>query len=171
MRPRTPSIIWIPFVFSVGGISWGLLIAALALLAALLVTPAMQQLSTAEKQRNDMAATVALLDQRIELQKNFLTKVNEPMVLVRLAERQFNVTPPNQQILPLDPAAAHRDRSVDSMLHESLAPVDPAPVTPMPALLAPAANEKLRPALICVALGALACSFLLGVRFDRSARA
>ena len=115
-----------------------------------------------------MAATVGLLDQQIALQKQFLTDVKQPMVLVRLAERQFNVTPPGQRILPVDPDAAHRDRSVDSMLHESLTPVEPEAVTPMPGLLAATMDKPVRLMLVWVALVGLACSFLLGVKFERA---
>ena len=168
MRPRTPSIIWLPFVFSIGGVSWVLLVASMALLAGLIVTPAIRDLKVAEAQRNEMQASVALLDQQIALQKQFMKDVNHPMVLVRLAERQFNVTPPGQQILPLDPAAAHMDRSVDTMLHQSLTSVEPKAVEPLPLALQATLDPKLRPLLLCIALAGLACSFLLGVKFDRN---
>jgi hypothetical protein len=35
MRPRTPTLLWIPFVFSVGTISWALLVGGVLVLAAI----------------------------------------------------------------------------------------------------------------------------------------
>jgi len=37
MRPRTPSILWLPFVFSIGTLSWAMLLAGLLLLAGWLL--------------------------------------------------------------------------------------------------------------------------------------
>ena len=60
-RPRTPSLIYLPFVFSVGTASWSLLVGSLLVLAAVVLAPVFQSVRTAQAERNDVAATVALL--------------------------------------------------------------------------------------------------------------
>ena len=53
MRPRTPTLLWIPFVFSIGTISWGLLLAGLVLLSAVIITPAIKDVRDAKVTLND----------------------------------------------------------------------------------------------------------------------
>ncbi len=48
MRPRTPTFIWIPFVFSIGTISWAILLVGLVLLSAVILTPAWKELKEAQ---------------------------------------------------------------------------------------------------------------------------
>ncbi len=169
MRLRTPTFIWIPFVFSIGTISWALLLAGLVLLAAISITPALNDVRNAEITRNDYQATLDLLDQKIALQKDFAAAATkDPVLMERLASRQLNLTRPDQDILVLDPQAQNRDRSIESLLAESLTPVTPKPVPPLNPLLAMTTNAPLRPLLITLACTALALSFFLGVKYERA---
>ncbi|HEY4330836.1 MAG TPA: hypothetical protein VGN88_13930, partial [Phycisphaerae bacterium] len=58
---RTKTFFWIPFLMSVGTISWGLLLTGLVLLAAVILTPAMRDVKAAEETRNDYQASLSLL--------------------------------------------------------------------------------------------------------------
>jgi hypothetical protein len=166
---RAPMFVWLPVVLSVGTISWALLGAGLMLLAALVLTPAMIEVKTAEATRNDYQATLSLLDQQIALQKDFTDAAQkDPLLMERLASRQLNLNRPDQEILILDPASASRDRSVRALLAESLQPVTPKPVTPVNPVLALATNAALRPMLLALACGAIALSFFLGIKYERA---
>ncbi|HVS70771.1 MAG TPA: hypothetical protein VHQ47_05920 [Phycisphaerae bacterium] len=169
MKPRTPTFLWIPFVFSVGTISWALLVAGLAVLAAVVLTPAIQDVKDAQTTRNDYQATLDLLDQKIAMQKDFVAAAaTEPMLMERLASRQLHLEKPGEQTLILDPAAPYQDRSVESLLAESLTPTTPRKVEPLPAVLAMTQKRDVRSVLVILACGALVLSFLLGVRYDRA---
>ncbi len=169
MRPRTPTFIWIPFIFSVGTISWALLIGALAILAAVVITPAVQDVKDAQTVRNDYQATLELFDQKIALQKDFIqAATTEPVLMERLASRQLHLQRTDQEVVVLDPAAAYKDRSVETLLAESLTPTHPEPVEPVPALLQQTLLPKVRGVLVIAACLALVLSFLLGVRYDRA---
>ncbi len=169
MRPRTPTFIWIPFVFSVGTISWALLLAGLVLLAATVITPALRDAKEAERTRNDYQATLELLDQQIALQKDFTeAATKDPVLMERLASRQLNLNRPDQEILILDPAVQNRDRSIKTLLAQSLKPVAPAPVPPLNPLLALVMLPSLRPTILLVACIAIALSFFLGVKYERA---
>jgi len=164
---RTPSFIWIPFVFSVGTISWAILIAGIALLAAIVLTPAIRDVKAAEKTRNDYAATLKLLDQKIELQKEFTAAAaKDPVLMERLASRQLNLNRKDQDLLILNPAQ-NADRSVRTLLAESLNPVTPEQPKPVNTFLAMTLNHGLRPMLIMLACVAVGLSFFLGVKFQR----
>src|SRR4051794_22624105 len=103
MRPRTPSIIWLPFVFSVGTVSWAFLLSGLVLLAAVILTPAIREVKSAEATRNDYQATLDLLDQKIALQKQFIDAAQkDPVLLERLAGRQLNMHRPDEEMLVLN---------------------------------------------------------------------
>ena len=165
---RARSLFWIPFLLSVGTISWGLLLAGLVLLAALLLTPAMRDVKAAEETRNDYQATLQLLDQQIALQKDFTqAATTDPVLMERLASRQLNLNRKDQEMLILDPNMTNRDRSVKSLLAESLKPVAPQPVAPLNPLLAMTMNAALRPLLIMLACTAICLSFFLGVKYER----
>src|ERR1700743_1325789 len=98
MRPRTPTFIWIPFVFSVCTISWALLLAGLIILSVVIVTPAVKELKDAEVDRNNYKATLDLLDQKIALQKEFVAAANkDPVLMERLASRQLNLNRKDQE--------------------------------------------------------------------------
>lgn len=174
MRPRAPHFIWLPFVFSVWTISWALLLAGLAILAAVIVTPAIQDVNEATATRNDYQATLDLLDQKIALQKDFLHEAGTNAELMdRLATRQLNRSRPGEKILPLvDPAHPEDqgpvDKSVETLLAESLTPVEPKKAAALPTVLAKTMIPGVRQMLILVACGAMGLSFFLGVRYDRN---
>jgi len=169
MRPRTPTFIWLPFIFSVSTISWALLFVALAIIAAVAITPALQDVRDAERQRNDLQATLDLLDQRITLQKDFVAAAGtDPLLMQRLAARQLNLERKDQEIVVLDPASLHRDRSVASLIAESLIPVTPKPVNELPWYLAATTKPGAKQLLMIIACSALVLSFLLGVRYQRN---
>ena len=169
MPSRTPTFIWIPFVFSIGTISWVLLLAGLVLLAAVVIAPALNDVKTAEMQRNDYQATLALLDQKIALQQEFIAAANhDPELMDRLASRQLNRHRPDQEPLNLGPKDPHQDRSVETLLAESLKPVQPGDVPPMPYLLKKTLIPGMGQVLITIACAALAVSFFLGVKYDRT---
>jgi hypothetical protein len=169
MRPRTPTFIWIPFVFSIGTISWALLIAGLVLLAAVVVTPAIADVKEAERARNDYQATLELLDQKIALQRDFLEAApRDPMLMDRLASRQLNRNRPDQEVLVLEKNAAPKDRSVETLLAESLKAPVVKKVEPMPAPLEATMTPGFRQMLILIACGAMGLSFFLGVKYERN---
>jgi hypothetical protein len=168
MRPRTPTFFWIPFVFSIGTISWALLIVGLILLSIVTVAPSVRDVKQAEAQRNDYQATLDLLDQKIALQKEFLAAAKkDPVLMERLASRQLNLSNPNEESLHLDPEAPYRDHSVESLLAESLTPTTPAIVKPAPTVLTMALNGAVRQIAIILGCVAMALSFFLGVRYER----
>ena len=87
----------------------------------------MQEVRGAEATRNDYQASLELLDQKIALQKDFIeASKNDPVLMERLASRQLNLNRKDQDILILDPSVLYKDRSVDSLLAESLTPVRPS---------------------------------------------
>jgi hypothetical protein len=175
---RTRTLIWIPFVFSIGTISWGLLLAGLTLMAAVILTPALRDVKDAERTRNDYQATLQLLDQKIQLQKDFTEAAGkDPVLMERLASRQLNLNRKDQDILILDPQGQNKDRSVRTLLAESLTPVqavEPKPLNPLLGLTLETvtvnfrgAKLGLRPALILLASMAIALSFFLSVKYQR----
>lgn len=204
MRSRTPSLIWIPFVFSVGTISWGLLFAGLVLLAAVILAPAMRDVHDAEVTRNDTQATLQLLEQKIQLQKEFTEDASKnPELMERLASRGLNLNRKDQELLSLGMAPtrdeiaakakaiweAHgrpqgkdaeilreaelelrtqaKDRSVRTLIAESLTPVTPTAAKPVNPLLAITLNPAMRSMLILLGCITLVLSFFLGVKYQR----
>ncbi len=166
---RLRSLLRIPLLLSVGTISWALLIAGLILLSAVVIAPAVHDVKDAERTRNDYHATLQLLDQQIALEKDFnQAATTDPILQARLAGRQLNLTPKDQVMLVLDPNARHADRSVKSLLAESLTPVQPKQPTPINPLLAMAGYAPLRPMLIILACAAISLSVLLGVKYPRN---
>ena len=169
MRPRTPTFIWIPFVFSVGTISWALLLAGLLILSAVILTPAVQDLQLAQADRNNYQATLDLLDQKIAMQKEFMAAATkDPVLMERLASRQLNLNRPDQQTLVLDPAAPYKDRSVETLLAESLTPTNPVPLPTNPASLQLTLKPGIRSTLLLAACASLFLSFFLGVKYERN---
>jgi hypothetical protein len=168
MRPRTPTFLWIPFVFSVGTISWVLLLVGLVLFSGVILTPAWRDLKVAETDRNNYQATLDLLDQKIAMQTEFMAAATkDPVLMERLAARQLNLNRPDQEVLVLDPAEPYRDHSVETLLAESLTKVTPAPVAGLPKGLEMTLQPGVRSGLVLVACVALALSFFLGVRYER----
>jgi hypothetical protein len=165
---RARPILWIPVLLSVGTISWALLLAGMVLLAAVVLAPAMADVKAAEATRNDYQATIELLDQQIALQKDFVRAAStDPVLMDRLGSRQLGLSRPGQEMLVLDPEIQNKDRSVKSLLAESLKPVAARKVAPLNPLLAMTMNGALRPMLIMLACTAIGLSFLLGVKYQR----
>jgi len=163
-----PSILWLPFVFSVATISWAMLLTGLALLAGVVITPAYKEVCDAKNIRNDIQATVDLLDQKIAMQKEFIAAAaTDPLLMERLAARQLNVYPQDQEFLILDPAAASKDKSVDSLLAESLTPPPPQPPESIPHLLKPMVAPAARAIAAILACSLMTVSFFLGVKYER----
>ncbi len=122
----------------------------------------------AQTDRNNYQATVALLDQKIALQNDFMAAaVKDPVLMERLAARQLNLSRPDQEVLILDPASPYKDRSVETLLAESLTPVTPVAVKPLPAALIPILNSRMRSLIVIIACLTLALSFFLGVKYER----
>ena len=165
---RARSLFWIPFVLSVGTISWGLLLTGLVVLAAVVLTPALRDVKAAEETRNDYQATVQLLDEEILLQRDFAAAATkDPVLMERLASRQLNLNRKDQDVLILDPNMQNRDRSVRSLLAQSLKPVEVRHTAPVNPWLAMTMNAALRPMLIMLACTAICLSFFLGVKYER----
>ena len=171
MRPRTPTFLWIPFVFSVGTISWALLLVGLVLLSGVILTPAWRDLKVAEGDRNNYQATLDLLDQKIAMQKDFMAAATkDPVLMERLAARQLNLNRPDQEVLVLDPAEPYRDHSVETLLAESLTKVTPTPVAGLPKALEMTLMPGVRSGLVMVACAPARLSFFLGVRYEPRVR-
>lgn len=167
MRRHTPNFIYIPFVFSIAGFSWALLIGSLLLFAAIILAPSVKTVRDAEMQRNDLQATVDLLDQKIKMQKEFVeTATNDPLVMERLATLQLRMQRKDQEILQLDPGAM-QDPSITNLLAASLKPVEAQRVAPIPWYLDAPLNPRLRPFLMVLACLGLVASFVIGVRYER----
>ncbi len=167
MRRHTPSFIYIPFVFSVAGFSWALLICSLALFTVLILAPAEKCVRDAEIQRNDYQATVDLLDQKIKLQKEFVeTASNDPLLMQRLAALQLKMKRKDQETLKLDAQNA-RDSSITNLLANSLKPVEPKPVAPLAWYFETSLNSKMRPFLMILACLGLVASFVIGVKYEK----
>ncbi len=168
---RTPTFIWIPFVFSIGTISWAFLLAGLILLAAVIITPAAESVKTAEAQRNNFQASSDILDQEIARNDEFLKAARDRDIplMRRLADRQLNIMPHDRDTFILYPAARDKDRSVKALIAESLTPVTPKPVVPLPAMVeTTVGNPSVRPLFIIIACAAIAISFFLGVKYERA---
>ncbi|MCL2646741.1 MAG: hypothetical protein FWD61_07015 [Phycisphaerales bacterium] len=168
MRPRTPSILWLPFVFSIGTLSWVMLLAGLLLLASVVLVPAYKGVCDAKNTRYDIQATVDLLDQKIAMQKEFIEAAGkEPMLMERLASRQLNLYRKDQEFLILDPQTLLKDRSVDTLLAESLTPVTPQQPKAIPHPFDLLLNPAMRVSVTVLACAAMATSFFLGVKYER----
>jgi hypothetical protein len=169
---RTRTLFWVPFLLSVGTISWGLLLSGLVLLAAVIVTPAMRDVKAAEATRNEYQATLKLLEQQIALQKEFSQAAStDPVLMERLAARELNLNRRDQETLILDPNMLNQDRSIKALLSESLKPVAAVKPAPLNYLLAMTMNPALRPLLIMLACTGIFLSFFLGVKYERSYQA
>ena len=168
MRPHTPSILWLPFVFSIGALSWVLLIAGLLMLAAVVIAPAYDKVTDAKNSRYDIQATLDLLDQKIAVQKEFIEAATKESVLMeRLASRQLNLYRKDQEFLPLDSETPAKDLSVDSLLAESLTPVTPQQAEMIPHPFRLMLNPAIRKSTMLLACAAMAISFFLGVKYER----
>jgi hypothetical protein len=218
---RTPTFIWIPFVFSIGTISWVLLIAGLVLISAVIITPAMQEVREAEAKRNDYEATLAMLDQKIAMNKEFIDRTpTDALLQERLAALQLNLNRADQQPLIvardiavekkklddlmsyrknlrmpgtdgrmvkvssenlekliqkqqerveiLEELATPKDRSVETLLAQSLTAPPVKPVEPLPTPLAATLVPGARQLLVLIACALMGLSFFLGVKYERN---
>ncbi len=160
---HTPAFLTLPFVFGVGVLTWLAMLASLAIIACIILAPAAASLHEARVQRNGLRASLAMLNEKISQDRLLLHLVaTNPVILQRLADRQLDVVNPDEQVLPLGRIAQPRD--VQSLIDETLKPVQPAPVRPIPWYLVPAINPVTRTPLILVAICGLVFAFLLDVR-------
>ena len=108
------------------------------------------------------------------MQKEFMAAATKDPVLDGALPRPPRQPPtstrPDQQTLVLDPAAPYKDRSVETLLAESLTPTTPAPVTtiPSPAPTHPETPASAPPSSSPPAPAALFLSFFLGVKYERN---
>ncbi len=165
-----PKFIVLPLVFSVGVVSWAMLLASLLIIAVVVLGPACNAMQYARRQRNDLQATLGLVNEKIALQRRFLkAATTDPRLMRRLADRQLDIINPNEQVLPL--GAPARPRSVQSLIDDALVPVNPRPVVPPPWWMRMALAPMIRIPLIVIALVSMAASFLLEIsRHPRSER-
>jgi hypothetical protein len=118
-------------------------------------------------QRNDLQATVDLLDEKIKMQKEFVdTATTDPLVMERLANLQLRMQRKDQEVLPLD-SGGITDRSITNLLATSLKPVDAQGARPLPWYLEAPLNPRLRPFLMVLACLGLVASFVIGVRYEK----
>jgi len=170
MRPRTPTLLWIPFVFSIGTISWGLLLAGLVLLATVIIMPAIKDVREAKITRNDYQATLELQEQEIALNKELIAaiKAKDQSLMERLAARQLNLYRKDEEFLVLDASYLNKDHSVGSLVAESLVPTTPKKEPELPGgemVRGPLVQKLLglsRPFLLAIACVAMALSFSWG---------
>ncbi len=137
MRPRTPTFIWIPFLFSIGGISWAFLLAALAILSALILAPAIRDTRAAEIQRNNLLASLQQDDQKIALQKEFLAAASDPLVLQRLAARSLNIQRPISAPSPSTPTPPNATAPSPPSSPNASRWSPPSPCLPSPGISSP----------------------------------
>jgi hypothetical protein len=165
-----PKFIVLPLLLSVGVVSWAMLLASLLIVAMVVLGPAYNAMQTARRQRNDLQATLGLVNEKIALQRRFLKKATtDPRLMRRLADRQLDIINPNEQVLPL--GAPARPRSVQSLIDDALVPVNPKPVVPPPWWMRMVLVPAIRIPLIVIALVSMAASFLLEIsRHPRSER-
>ncbi len=160
---HTPSFLTLPFVFGIGALSWAAIVAALAIIAAIILAPALANLRQSQAQRNDLQASLRVLNEKISQDRLLLHLVaTNPVILQRLADRQLDVVNPGEQVLPLGRVA--RPRDVQSLIDETLKPIEPKPVQPIPWYMAMALNPVTRTPLILAAIAGLVFAFLLDVR-------
>lgn len=166
----TKYLLWFSFVFTIGTISWALLLGSLLALSAVIVTPVLAEVRDAEVDRNNVQASVTLLDNKLALQQHFIdVDIKDPLVMERQAGRQLHLIRADHELLILDPASLHKDRSITSLMSESLNPVIPQPPSlEIPSLLKPLLNDQFRKMVLILACLGLLLSFVLSVRHDKA---
>jgi cell division protein FtsB len=158
-----PRIFALPVIFGAGLISWIVLFISLALIALVVLAPAAQSLRQARQQEHSLRATLALMKEKIAIQKQFisLTEHDERM-MQRLADRQMDIVTPGEKVLPLKGISAPRD--VQSLIARALKRIPPRPVSPLPWYDGLALYRPMRIPLVIVALIGLVFAFLVDVR-------
>ncbi|MGC8624483.1 MAG: hypothetical protein ACP5VQ_04385 [Phycisphaerae bacterium] len=160
---QTNTFLIVPLILSVGVVSYAVLAGSLLVLALMVLSPPLHDLHQAEVMRNNLRATLELINEKIALQKHFLKLANsDPRLMQRLADRQLNVVNPNEEVLPL--ANDNRPRDVQSLIDEALKPVEPQSVPPLPWIVNIARFNVVRGPLIILVLGGLVVAFLLDIR-------
>ncbi|HTV47561.1 MAG TPA: hypothetical protein VMG59_03865 [Phycisphaerae bacterium] len=155
--------ILLPLIFGAGALSWMILLASLAIIALVILAPAFNDVYVAQLHRNDMQAMLDQYNQKIAVQDRFIQMAaSDPRLMQRLADRQMDVVNPSEQVLPLNGVPSQRD--VQSLIDESLIPVTPTPVPPLPWWMMPALLTPIRGVLILIALAGLLVSFLVEIR-------
>lgn len=153
----------LPLILSVGVISWAVLFGSLLALALIILSPALHDLHQAEVTRNNLRATLTLINEKITLQKHFINLANTDVRLMRrLADRQLNIVNPNEEVLPL--ANDTRPRDVQSLIDEALKPIVPQPVAPVPWIINIARFNVVRGPLILLTLFGFVVAFLIDIR-------
>ncbi len=165
MRRMKPAsrLIALPLLLGAGTISWMVLLASLAVLAAVVVAPVMHSVNVARRQCNSLQATLATINEKIALQGKFMKMVKtDPELLERLADRQLNIVNPTEEVLNLGGPPAPRD--VQSLIDESLHPIVPMPVAGLPWWLAVTMPESVHLPLVILALAGMGFAFLVEIR-------
>ena len=160
---HTNRFLIMPLVLSVGVISWAVLLASLLAVALIVLAPAIHDMHQAQVTRNNLRATLALINEKIALQNRFIKLADtDQRLMQRLADRQLNIVNPNEQVLPL--ANDTRPRDVQSLIDEALKPIEPKPVPPIPWIINITRFNVIRGPLIILALFGFVVAFLLDIR-------
>ncbi len=163
-RTKTvPRIFALPVIFGAGIISWVVLLISLAIIALVVLAPAAQSLRQVRQREHSLRATLALMKEKIAIQKQFITLVeHDKRMMQRLAARQMDIITPGEKVLPLAGMTAPRD--VQSLIARALKRVPPRPVPPLPWYDGVALYRPLRIPMVIAALMGLAFAFLVDVR-------
>lgn len=163
-RTKTvPRIFALPVIFGAGIISWIVLFISLALIAVVVLAPAAQSLRQAREQEHSLRATLALMKEKIAIQKQFINLAeHDKRMMQRLANRQMDIVTPGEKVLPLTGFTA--PRNVQSLIARALKRVPPRPVPPLPWYDGVALYQPLRIPMVIAALVGLAFAFLVDVR-------
>lgn len=165
MRQTKPAsrFLALPLLLGAGTVSWVVLLASLAVLAAVVIAPVLHTVNVARRQRNSLQATLATIHEKIALQRKFMKMVKtDPELLERLADRQLNIVNPTEEVLNLGGSPTPRD--VQSLIDESLHSIRPAPVTGLPWWLAITMPTSVRLPLVILALAGMGFAFLVEIR-------
>ncbi len=165
MRRMKPAsrLIALPLMLGAGTVSWMVLLASLAVLAAVVVAPVLHSVNIAQRQHNSLQATLATINEKIALQSKFMKMVKtDPELLERLADRQLNIVNPTEEVLNLGGPPAPRD--VQSLIDESLHPIVPTPVAGLPWWLAVTMPASVHLPLVILALAGMGFAFLVEIR-------
>jgi hypothetical protein len=162
VKPANTFLI-LPLILSVSVVSWAVLSGALLALALIVLAPAVHDMHQAEVTRNNLQATLALINEKIALQNRFIKMADtDPRLMQRLADRQLNIVNPNEQVLPLTNDT--RPRDVQSLIDEALKPINPQAVPPVPWIIGIARFDVVRAPLILLTLFGFVVAFLLDIR-------
>ena len=157
------SFLLLPLILSVGVVSWAVLVGSLLALALIVLSPALHDMRRAEVTRNNLQATLALINEKISLQRHFIKLADtDERLMQRLSDRQLNIVNPNEEVLPL--ANDRRPRDVQSLIDEALTPIEPRPVPPVPWIVSIVRFNAVRGPLMILALFGFVVAFLLDVR-------